>query len=102
LMLLRPMLDVGRRELREWLKGQGRGWIDDPANDDPKYARSRARASLLPSGEGGAHAVRRGRMRGSGANRPGALTPHPPVRRSASGDWFPLPSGEGYFTIDRA
>ncbi|HZW16533.1 MAG TPA: tRNA lysidine(34) synthetase TilS, partial [Brevundimonas sp.] len=48
LMLLRPMLDVRRRELRDWLTGRGTDWIDDPSNSDPKYARSRARASLLP------------------------------------------------------
>ncbi|HYD28644.1 ATP-binding protein [Brevundimonas sp.] len=101
LMLLRPMLDVGRAELRAWLKGQGSGWVDDPANDDPRYARARARASLLPSGEGGARAVRRGRMRGYGASSPGAVSPHPPARRSASGP-LPLPMGEGYFSIDRA
>lgn len=101
LMLLRPMLDVERAELRGWLKTQGRDWIDDPANDDPTYARSRARASLLPEGEGGARADRRGRMRGYGASRPGAETPHPPARRAAS-DSLPLPMGEGMFRIDRA
>ena len=101
LMLLRPMLDVGRAELRAWLKGQGSDWIDDPANDDPRYARSRARAALLPSGEGGARAVRHGRMRGSGASSPDAQPPHPPARRAASGP-LPLPLGEGYFGIDRA
>ncbi|HYC69294.1 MAG TPA: tRNA lysidine(34) synthetase TilS [Brevundimonas sp.] len=46
LMLLRPMLDVARAELRDWLSQKGADWIDDPANTDPKYARSRARASL--------------------------------------------------------
>jgi len=51
LMLLRPMLDVDRAGLRDWLAGRGVGWIDDPANDDPKYARARARASLFPLGE---------------------------------------------------
>jgi tRNA(Ile)-lysidine synthase len=102
MMLLRPMLDVGRAELRQWLAEQGRNWIDDPANEDLKYARSRARAFLLPEGEGGAHAARRGRMRGYVAARLAAGTPHPPTRQPASGDWFPLPSGEGTFTVDRA
>lgn len=46
LMLLRPMLDARRGAIREWL-GQGRRrWIDDPANDDLRSARSRARARL--------------------------------------------------------
>ena len=100
LMLLRPLLDVGRNELRDWLQGQGWDWIDDPANEDPKYARARARASLLPSGEGGARAVRRRRMTACGANRSGAETPHPPARH-ASGP-RPLPLAEGAFAIDRA
>jgi tRNA(Ile)-lysidine synthase len=97
LMLLRPMLDVGRAELRAWLKGQGANWIDDPANEDPRFARARARASLLPSGEEGAHADRRGGKRGYATSRPGPDTTRPP----ASGP-LPLPLGEGTFQIDRA
>src|SRR5690606_22184645 len=45
LMLLRPMLDVRRADLRDWLAGEGAGWIDDPANDDLRFLRSRARAA---------------------------------------------------------
>lgn len=47
LMLLRPMLDVGRAELRAWLAARQARWIDDPANDDPAWARSRARRRLV-------------------------------------------------------
>ena len=101
LMLFRPMLDVDRTELRAWLAGRGTGWIDDPANDDPRFARSRARASLLPGGEGGAPADRRGRMRDCGASRLGDGPPHPPVRPWASG-FLPLPPGEGSFQINRS
>ncbi|MEW5683738.1 MAG: tRNA lysidine(34) synthetase TilS [Pseudomonadota bacterium] len=43
IFLLRPLLDVGRRELREHLVALGESWIDDPANDDAAYARVRAR-----------------------------------------------------------
>lgn len=44
--LLRPLLDERRDTLREYLRGQGLGWIDDPANEDGRYARVRARAAL--------------------------------------------------------
>lgn len=44
LFVLRPLLGAGRAELRDWLRARGETWIDDPANLDPSYARSRARA----------------------------------------------------------
>lgn len=43
--LLRPMLNVSREDLRDWLSRRGEDWIDDPANADLRYARSRARRS---------------------------------------------------------
>lgn len=43
LFLLRPLLAAGRAELRDWLRNAGEAWIEDPANLDPRYARSRAR-----------------------------------------------------------
>lgn len=48
--LLRPLLRARRTDLRAWLSGQGRTWIDDPANEDFRYARARSRAR---SGAGG-------------------------------------------------
>ena len=45
LFLLRPMLGVGRRDLRDWLAARGERWIDDPANDDVRFARARVRKS---------------------------------------------------------
>jgi tRNA(Ile)-lysidine synthase len=52
--LLRPMLDLRRANIRDWLRMRGEGWIDDPANDDTRYARPRARRALelgaTPSG----------------------------------------------------
>ena len=41
--LLRPMLDVRRAEIRDWLRARGETWIDDPANEDQRFARARAR-----------------------------------------------------------
>jgi len=44
--LLRPMLGVRRAALRDWLMSQGLGWLDDPANEDLRFARARARQAL--------------------------------------------------------
>jgi len=46
LMLLRPLLSERRGVLRDWLAGQGAEWIEDPANADPRFGRSRARHIL--------------------------------------------------------
>lgn len=46
LMLLRPLLDEGREALRDYLRARGQGWIEDPANADERFGRSRARAAL--------------------------------------------------------
>jgi tRNA(Ile)-lysidine synthase len=52
--LLRPLLDVRRAELRDWLTAQGETWIDDSANENPRSIRARARHSLSDrSREGG-------------------------------------------------
>jgi tRNA(Ile)-lysidine synthase len=45
LMLLRPLLGATRAELRDWLAARELPWIEDPANADPRFARSRARAA---------------------------------------------------------
>jgi len=44
--LLRPMLAQSRAEIRAWLAERGETWIEDPANEDPRFARARARAAL--------------------------------------------------------
>lgn len=46
LMLLRPLLGERRADLRDWLTAQGGDWIEDPANADLRYGRSRARQAL--------------------------------------------------------
>ena len=40
---LRPLLKVGRAELRDHLKGEGIRWIEDPTNSDERFGRTRAR-----------------------------------------------------------
>lgn len=46
LMLLRPLLDERRETLRSYLRARGTTWIEDPANADERFGRSRARAAL--------------------------------------------------------
>jgi tRNA(Ile)-lysidine synthase len=46
LALFRPLLDARRADLREGLRRRGVDWIEDPANDDPRFARARARRHL--------------------------------------------------------
>ena len=46
LMLLRPLLEEHRKTLRQWLVARQRDWIEDPANADDRFARSRARHAL--------------------------------------------------------
>jgi tRNA(Ile)-lysidine synthase len=50
--LLRPLLAARRADLRAWLSAKGLGWLEDPANADPQFARSRARADLAKNGPG--------------------------------------------------
>lgn len=50
---LRPLLEVRRAELRDWLRARGIGWAEDPSNDDPRFDRVKARqalAALAPLG----------------------------------------------------
>ncbi|MFI4936827.1 MAG: tRNA lysidine(34) synthetase TilS, partial [Caulobacterales bacterium] len=48
--LLRPLLGCRRADLRDWLADQGERWIEDPANDDPRFARTLARRRLAEQG----------------------------------------------------
>ena len=43
--ILRPLLGVRRSRLRATLDALGQGWIEDPANADPAFARARLRRS---------------------------------------------------------
>ncbi len=43
IFLLRPLLNLGRAELRELLAPSGLDWIEDPANQDSRHLRALAR-----------------------------------------------------------
>ena len=42
--LVRPLLDFTREKLRAYLTAHGVRWIEDPMNDDARFARARVRA----------------------------------------------------------
>lgn len=46
--LWRPLLDQPRAALRAYAAQHALSWIDDPHNDDPRYARSWLRQQFLP------------------------------------------------------
>ena len=43
---LRPMLGVRREALRDLLRGEAIGWIEDPSNEDTRFDRIKARRAL--------------------------------------------------------
>ncbi len=53
LRVVRPLLQAGGRELRDWLRDRGIPWVDDPTNENDRFTRVRARkvlAALAPLG----------------------------------------------------
>ncbi|HTQ69931.1 MAG TPA: tRNA lysidine(34) synthetase TilS [Acidocella sp.] len=53
IVLLRPLLDIPPAALREFLRGQGMEWVEDPSNKAQKFERVRIRMEgegLAPSG----------------------------------------------------
>lgn len=43
----RPLLGIGREDLRAYLRHQGLSWIDDPSNDNDRFTRVKARRALM-------------------------------------------------------
>lgn len=48
-LLVRPLLGVTRAETAAHCTTRGLGWREDASNEDPAYARNRARAGLVPA-----------------------------------------------------
>jgi tRNA(Ile)-lysidine synthase len=46
--LVRPLLEVTREATRDWCRERGLAFLDDPTNDDTKYARARVRHEVMP------------------------------------------------------
>ena len=47
-LLLRPLLNCSRKDLRTWLQTLGREWIEDPMNRDLRLARAYLRSAVMP------------------------------------------------------
>ncbi|MCD8168970.1 MAG: tRNA lysidine(34) synthetase TilS [Clostridiales bacterium] len=46
--IIRPLLDIGRRDIVEWLEENGCAWVQDSTNSSGHYTRNRIRSNLLP------------------------------------------------------
>ena len=46
--VIRPLLDVERAEIEDWLEGKGIAWSEDASNRDTTLVRNRIRHELLP------------------------------------------------------
>ena len=46
--VVRPLVDVGRGDLRAYLESRGQSWMDDETNDDLRNPRNRIRHRVLP------------------------------------------------------
>ncbi|HZH07801.1 MAG TPA: tRNA lysidine(34) synthetase TilS, partial [Lautropia sp.] len=46
LLLLRPFLGVGREQIRDYAGEQRLDWVEDPSNQDLRYARNRVRREM--------------------------------------------------------
>ena len=46
--VVRPLLAVRRRELKQFLKDLGQSWRDDSTNADPRFTRNRIRKLVVP------------------------------------------------------
>ena len=46
--LVRPLLDIDRSEIEDWLTARGISWRQDASNSDDRFSRNRIRHELLP------------------------------------------------------
>lgn len=90
---LRPLLDCGRAELRDWLAGRGIRWADDPSNDNPDYDRARIRAAMAALGLEPAQLARSARnlAQARDALIPAVLALTEAARAEGGALWLPLP-----------
>jgi tRNA(Ile)-lysidine synthase len=46
--VIRPLIEVGRADLRRYLESRGQGWVEDETNQDLENPRNRIRHKVLP------------------------------------------------------
>ena len=46
--VIRPLIEVGRTDLRQYLESRGQSWVEDETNDDLENPRNRIRHKVLP------------------------------------------------------
>jgi tRNA(Ile)-lysidine synthase len=98
--VLRPLLAVGRGEIREWLTARGEAWLDDPANEDLKFARARARKRLSsPEERSAAGEVAAKPTEGASSRAPDAPSVMPPIGAAPPPPFHG--GGEGYLVLPR-
>jgi len=68
---VRPLLNMRREELRNYLRSRAVSWIDDPSNTDPHYERVRVRQALTEADI--AHLLARARAAADERERLGAV-----------------------------
>ena len=47
-LVIRPLIEVGRADLRRYLESRGQSWVEDETNDDLENPRNRIRHKVLP------------------------------------------------------
>ncbi len=46
--VMRPLLEISRRELQQYLLSRGQSWREDESNQDTRYLRNRLRLEVMP------------------------------------------------------
>ncbi len=96
--ILRPLLGVGRPRLRATLEALGQDWLDDPANDNPIFARARLRRSAAALAREGMTPARLAATAGQAGAARAALEAGTAALLARSVSVFPA----GYALADRA
>ena len=96
--VLRPLLGVPASRLRATLGARGEGWIDDPANADPVFARARLRASAAALAREGMSPARLAATAGRIAEARRALEAETAALLARAVAVYPA----GYARVDRA